>query len=521
MFKNFKKKSLKAKIGIVAGILVLALLLFYVLYSNFKPEAPAQYEIAQASYGTITESLDVNGTVVSGATENYLAVEGVTVEEVFVSVGDIVSKGDKLATFNVSGVTSYLNDAKAAYDKALNEYNEKQKTSDSNTKRKAEIEKEIEIINTKIASKQQEINALSKEAEKESENVQTAPIPQEQINQISMQMLANGSSLKQIKEFKEAASKIELPVVDEASSQKQQQLIQKNLELAQLNSELSALYAENTLTVATDETVLKALKTVADTKKEEYESLKSVYNKMSSGWVAECDGIITAVNIKAGEKFVPVKASSGAGFDITALLGENADAETSELISSLLGGQSSPTGAGIVLESYDDIIVSVTVGKSDLLKIKVGMEALVKSLDSEYAGEVIYVGATAVESNGGLNIGSLMGGTSGASGAEVKVRIKNPDEKVVIGFDVDIKIILDTIEDVLKVPVESVIYNSGTYSVFVLDEEENTVTKKIITKGSLDDTSYEIIDGLKEGDKVVKSPDPNMEDGTKISVKNV
>ena len=513
LFKNFKKKSLKAKIGIIATIVVLALLLFYVLYSNFKPETPAEYEVSKASYGTITESLDVNGTVTSGVTENFLAIEGVLVEEVFVNVGDTVKKGDKLATFNVSGAAVYLNEAKAAYDKALNEYNDTKNTSDANTKRKAQI-----------LTKQQEIDVLSKELENSTANAETAPIPDEQINQIAMQMLANGSSLKQIKAFKEAASKVELPVVDDASSEKQQQLMQKNLELAQLNSELSALYAENTVTVATDESVLKALKSVADSKKANYESLKATYDKMSNGWVAENDGIVTKVNIKAGEKFVPVKESNSSSLDISALLGNSVDAETANLISSLMGNTVTPTGTGIALESYDDMIVSVTVGKSDLLKIKVGMEAVITSLDSEYVGEVIYVSATATESSGGLDIGSitssLMGGTAGANGAEVKIKIKNPDEKIVIGFDVDIKVVLDTIEGVLKVPVESVIYNSGTYSVFVYDEEEQTVSKRTITKGSLDDTSYEVVEGLKEGEQVVKSPDPNMEDGTKIGVKN-
>ena len=141
----------------------------------------------------------------------------------------------------------------------------------------------------------------------------------------------------------------------------------------------------------------------------------------------------------------------------------------------------------------------------------------------EYEGEVIYVGATAVDSTGSFDIssiaGSLMGGGSGSNGAEVKVKINNPDEKVVIGFDVDIRIILDTLDDVLKVPVEAVVYNNGTYSVFVYDKEEKTVTKRTIVKGSLDESSYEIVEGLVEGEIVVKSPDPKMEDGTKIAEK--
>lgn len=523
MFKNFKKKSPQAKAGIIAFIIVMAVLVFIVAYSNLKPADPTPYELTKVSYGTITDTLNVSGTVESGVTEDMLALDGVFVEEVFVNVGDTVKKGDKIATFNVSGAASHLTDAKKAYDKALAEYNDAAGTSVTNSDRKAEIAKEIKVLNGKIATKQQEIDILKKEVEGNSQNVETAPIPQEQINQIAMQMLANGSSLKQIKMFKEAASKVELPVTDSATTEKQQGLMQKNLELAQLNSELSALYAEDTVTVVTDDAVLKALKSVADTKKADYEKIKYVYDKMSKGWVAENNGIVTQVNIRAGEKFVPVKQSNSSSFDIASLLGGQVDAETVNLITSLMGNSSTPMGTGVKLESYDDMIVSVTVGKSDLLKIKVGMEAIITSLDSEYKGEVVYVGATATESTGGLDIssiaGSLMGSGSGASGAVVKVKIHNPDEKIVIGFDVDIKVVLDTIENVLKVPVEAVIYNSGVYSVFVYDEDEETVTKRTVTKGSLDDTSYEIVKGLEEGEMVVKSPDPNMEDGTKIARK--
>ncbi len=523
MLKNFKKKSPQAKAGIIAFIIVMALLVFYVAYSNLKPAPPVEYEITEASYGTITDSLDVTGTVESGVTENMLAIEGVFVEEVLVNVGDTVKKGDKIATFNVSGASVYVDEAKKAYDKALKEYNDALGTSTKNSDRKAEIAKEVEVVNGKIATTQQEIDSLKKELEA-SGTTETAPIPQEQINQIAMQMLANGSSLKQINQFKDAASKVELPVSNSVSSEKQQQLMQKNLELAQLNSELSALYAEDTMTVVSDDSVLKALKSVADTKKADYDKVKSVYDKMKKGWVSENNGIVTHVNIIAGEKFVPVKQSNSSSVDIASLLGGQVDEKTMNLISSLVGTSSVPMGTGVTIESYDDMIVSVTVGKSDLLKVKVGMEALITSLGSEYKGEVVYVGATAAESSGGLDIGSiagsLMGGSSGANGAVVKVKIHNPDEKIVIGFDVDIRVILDTFEDVLKVPVEAVIYNSGVYSVFVYDEEEGTVTKRIVTKGSLDDTSYEIVDGLKEGEMVVKSPDPNMEDGTKVAKKN-
>lgn len=519
MLKNFKKKSMKAKIGIIAFIVFMVLLVSYVLYSNFKPEPPAEYEMTKVAYGTIVDSLDVVGKVESGVTENFTAIEGVTVEEVLVNVGDKVNKGDKLATFNVSGATQYLDSAKKDYEKALKDYNDAKQSADSNSKRKVELASEIDKKNAEITAKKNEIAQLEKEIENNEPVTEMAGIPQEQIDAIAMQMSQNGATQEEIDSFIASASGTKVPVVSTDNS-KSEELMQKNLELAQLNSELSSLQAENAVVSTTEsDSMVEALKKVADTKEITYKNIKNIYDDMKNGWYAENDGIVTVVNVKAGEKFVPV-ATNSSSLDLSALLGSSGiDANTTNMLSSLMGGASSaPTGTGITLESYDDMIVSVTVGKSDLLKIKVGMEATVISLDTQYEGEVVYVGATAVESDG-LNIGSLMGTGTGASGAVVKVKIKNPDEKIVIGFDVDIKIKLATVENVLKVPVECVLYENGKYSVFVFDAEESVAVRREITKGTLDDTSYQIIDGLQENEIILKSPDPKMEDGVKVKEK--
>ena len=121
----------------------MALLISYVAYSNLKPADPVEYELIKTTYGTITDTLNVSGTVESGVTENMLALEGVMVEEVFVNVGDTVKKGDKIATFNVAGVSSYLVDAKKAYEKAEKEYTDAASSSTANSDRKTEIAKEI------------------------------------------------------------------------------------------------------------------------------------------------------------------------------------------------------------------------------------------------------------------------------------------------------------------------------------------------------------------------------------------
>ena len=469
LFKSFKKKSLKAKIGIIATFAVILLLLVYVIYSNFKPEAPVAYDIVKVTRGTAVDYLDVNGIVESGNTSNFMAVDGVTVEEVFVNVGDNVKKGDKIATFNASSVLSDVNTAKKEYEKALKEYNDAVESSKANAIRQKELEVEIAEVTKAVEAKEKEIKELE-------DNV---------FSSLKVQQLSN--------------------------------------ELLELQAKLLELYSEQATIIIMDEKVLEVLKSVSDAKKEEYERINAIYNDLKNGWYASADGIVTVVNLRPGEKFVPVKEVSNSLFDISSLTGMEIDDESMQLITSLLGGEPTSLGVGVTVEGYDGFIVSVTVGKSDLLKISRGMKAVVTSLDSEYEGEVVYVSATATDNSGGLNLGSissLLGGSGGASGAVVKIKINNPDAKVVIGFDVDIKIILNTVEDTLVVPVEAVVYDNGVYSVFVYNEEDNTVTKKVITKGLLDDTNYEILGGLSEGEMVVKSPDPNMEDGTVIAKKN-
>ena len=509
MFKNFKKKSLKAKIGIIAFIVVMIALVTYVLYSNFKPEDPKQFEISVAQKGTIVDTLDVSGKVSSTVTDSFEAIQGVKVNEVFVNVGDRVSKGDQIASFDASSIVEYLVKAENDYNDALKEYNDAVESNNNAVARRAEIDNQI-------ATKKAEIAKLEKEIEELEMSTETRPLTQTEIALIVAQMKNNGDSDAKIQEFLAIAPSLQIPISYEAVAVKQ-------TNIALLNSDIASLQAEKATITTTDESVLNALKKVAEVKKAEYEKINNVYNSLNNGWYAQNDGIVTVVNIKAGQPFVPV-AENSSSLDISALLGnQTIDSETMTIITELLGGgETIPTGVGVKVESYDDLIITVTVGKADLLKVKVGMKATVISLDSEYEAEVIYVSATATEQSGmdiGSIAGSLIGGSGNTSGAEIKIKVKNPDEKVVIGFDVDVKIELETLENVLKVPVESVIYNNGTYSVYVYNEQDGTVEKRIITKGILDNTSYQVIDGLSEGEKVVRSPDPTMEDGTIIAEK--
>lgn len=519
MLKAFKKKSTKSKIAIIAITVLILALVVYVLYSQFKPEKPATYEMATVETGSITDSLEVSGTVQSGYSHNFIAIDGVVAESVKVSVGDEVKKGDLIATFNVSGASQYLVDAKKDYDSAQKDYNDALSAAKNSSASKAKNEKAIKDKKAEITAKENEIAALKSQMEAAGSAVTEAPIPQEQIDAIVAQMRESGATEEQINAFIAAASSAKVPTVD-ANNTITQAIIQKNLELSQLNAELASLQAEGAMNISTDnDTYLDALKNIADSKKKTYEGIKSVYDELQNGWYADKDGIITKVNIKPGEAFVPEEESTNA-YDLGSLFGNS---QYSGILSSLMGSsEDSQIGTGVTLDSYEDLIVSVSVGKADLIKINTGMAATVTSLDGVYEGEITYVAASATEQDG-LDIssitGSLLGGSGASGGALVKVKVKNPDKNIVIGFDADVKIALEEVNDILKVPVEAVLYDNGSYYVYIFNEKEGTVKRQAITHGILDDTHYQIISGINEGDTVIKSPDPAMEDGTKVEQK--
>lgn len=521
LFKKAKNWPRKKKITVAVITVVLAALVATVLYANFKPEELPAYSLAEAKIGDIQSTFDTQGTVESGSTESFNAASGVRVTAVYVSVGDRVTAGQQLATFDTSTLTAQLNAYKSAFDKAKASYT-KSANSVSDAKR------ELGNVNAQIPTLQREISALESEIAAAENTKVTAPdtptYSEAELRALAEQLRKGGMTEAQIQEIV-AAVQQQVGSVDVEAAVRNS-VAAKKAELAQKQAQLSALEAQKSVYEAqTDETVTELYKSVMEQKSKEYESYKALVDSLQNGWFAAADGIVTEQNLAAGEIFTPKVQQSG-GMDLSALMnmasGNSDVAATLTDIFSSTSGADTAVGAGIVVENYGEFYASFTVGKYDLLDLKVGQPATVSSLDKIYDAEVSYVSATASASSG-LDISSitssLTGGSTGSSSsAPVKVKIKNPDEKIVIGFDVDIQINTEKIENVLTIPVETVFTDAGENYVFVYDAEKKTVSKRAVTLGIGSDTVYEVLDGIKSGEQVVMNPKTALQDGDKIAV---
>lgn len=521
MLKGFRKKSKKKQAFTILLSIVILALIGLVIYQNFKPEPPPEYQLTDVKKGDIQATFDTKATVESTSTESFTAVSGVKVSTVNVAVGDKVKAGDVLATFDVSSINGTLAEYKSAYDKANAAYN---KSNNSIVNAKAEIataDAEIKKLEKEIADIKAEI-LLADSAQVTQPQIDGA-YTQEQLQAIAQQLVQNGFSQEQIaaviNSLKNSAGNIDIKdAIYNSKAAKEAELLQKQAQLATVNTQRSLYEAQ------TDDTISSLYKSVVEQKKADYDAFKAIYDSLQAGWVAKADGIITEVNIEAGKAFTPSKNNSPS-VDLSSIISAMTDnSEVMSTLTDILGttNSSASISNGIVLENYGEFIASFTVGKYDLLDIKVGQTCAVSSLDSNYDATVSYVSATATESSG-LSIGSIASSLTGSSGnsasAIVKVKIHNPDEKIVIGFDVDVKVKTDRLENVIIIPVDCVATEDATTYVYVYNQDKKIVEKREIDLGMFSDEAYEITSGLTVGERIVMNPKSALEDGAKITVK--
>lgn len=251
--------------------------------------------------------------------------------------------------------------------------------------------------------------------------------------------------------------------------------------------QLSALYAQQEVyTVTSAASTVNAQKEVVNTTKNAYETMKAARDELANGWKADFDGVITQCDITNGS-------------------------------------QATALQTGIKLENMDQRVVTISLGEYDVHKVKVGMEAKVKTAYGEYAGVLESIAPTATGGSSGSILDSVgsMAGISGLSsltasgaGVECKILVDEPDENIIIGFDADVTITTGTYTDVPSVPIESIVLEKeGTY-VYLYNEEEGTVTKTKITTGATSDTSYQVTSGLNVGQKIVATPATTYESDT-------
>ncbi len=525
-----QKKGKNKKVIILCSVLAVVVLAV-VAYMIFKPEEKLAVSTVEVTKQTINETLDTTGTVSTASEQSFTLMNKVKVKTVNVKEGDVVKAGDVLATFDVSSLETALNEKENNYEKALAAYNKAKNSSSSasgkisSTKKQiAELEKEIETLKAKTSTTKPS-STKSDSGVKVSDDLVKRFIKiakrfgveydEATARRVLTSILSAGSSTSDISGLLDnlgtiagGSGSFDMSAFAQMSGGSSA-LINAEMSLVQLKAQLA------TLELQSNDTYLSVYKTVYENAQSEYQKALTQTNEMKKGWIASEKGLVSEVNIKVGETVETQTVVDGKDVDISSIISSiSSGIDVSKMISSFFGSDK----VGIKVLNYP-LVADISLSKYDVLDVSVNQEVSVKSANNEiHEGRVSYVGAVATSTGSSLDLNSIMSGGGSSSTIPAQVTIEDGDKSFIVGTDVDISIITDTQENALVVPVEAIIIDGSDVYVYAYNKDKSTAVKKKVTLGISNDTYYQVLSGVSEGDVLIKNTS-GLEDGAKVKLK--
>lgn len=525
-----QKKRKNKKVIILCSVLAVVVLTF-VAYMIFKPEEKLAVSTVEVAKQTINETLDTTGTVSTASEQSFTLMNKVKVKTVNVKEGDVVKAGDVLATFDVSSLETALNEKENNYEKALAAYNKAKSSSSSasgkinSTKKQiAELEKEIETLKAKTSTTKPSSTKNGSGVKVSDDLVKRfikiakrfgVEYDEETARKVLTSILSAGSSKSDISGLLDnlgiiagGSGSFDMSAFAQMSGGSSA-LINAEMSLVQLKAQLA------TLELQTNDTYLSVYKTVYENAQSEYQKALNQTNEMKKGWIASEKGLVSEVNIKVGETVETQTVVDGKNVDISSIISSvSSGIDVSKMISSFFGSDK----VGIKVLNYP-LVADISLSKYDVLDVSVNQEVSVKSANNEiHEGRVSYVGAVATSTGSSLDLNSIMTGSGSSNTIPAQVTIEDGDKSFIVGTDVDISIITDTQENALVVPVEAIIIDGSDVYVYAYNKDKSTAVKKKVTLGISNDTYYQVLSGVSEGDVLIKNTS-GLEDGAKVKLK--
>ncbi|MCR5669495.1 MAG: efflux RND transporter periplasmic adaptor subunit [Butyrivibrio sp.] len=470
--KPKKKKIRKRWIVLAVAVLLIA---FFIVKSiiSAKNNIP-MVETYEVTRGDIENVLSISGTVESAETKNYFADATAPIETLNVKVGDKVSKGDVLCTFDQAELELSKKKAELALAQAEGSY------SSAITKNAKATDKlvgnSIHDINNRIDQIDEEVRALEDQVEEKKTRISKT---QDELNRVLMDYNQNGVS---------------------DSAENYDQYSKKDEDGNELYLQTQNALKDTSWALSHDEEIKKW--------QDRIEDLNVEKKKLQEQQSAEL-GAMTAGDFKSAE--AQKETSELTNDDAIAKIeeaigGVKADFNgvVTNIPATVVEGATVTTGTALFsLANLDDVQITIQVSKSDLPKIAVGQKVDITINGKAYEGEVTKISGTAFKNTNGVAVVSTV------------IKVTNPDSDIILGVEANNKIHAEKAENTLVLPYEYVQTDSEGDYVYVV--ENNVVTRKNVTIGIASSTDAQITEGLSEGDKVIASDVSMLTEGMPVS----
>ena len=467
--KRRKKKSKKTIIIIIVIMAVLLLLIAIgkVISSVSKGMQAAMENMAsqnedvyQVIKQDVEQEITTSGTVIGISKDAYTSTVTAKVEDIKVEVGQIVSKGDVLLTYDASELGDNLTKVKIQAQSERAAGNESYEAANKAAGKVSEAKKKIKTLKKEISDIKKKVASLTKKVEKYEEQMEavknTDAVKDNGDDSVDVTEETGGQGLSDAdsKAYKKAVSDLQ---------KQNEKLAAKQEELAQQESIVAA--NEDVTVSDSAKAQINASNQLSDMNVDDaQESLDAA----EAGITAAADGIVESIDV-------------------------------------VKGAYANETQTLMTIINADSIGVEFSISKDDLGAITTGQKARVVIAGNEYEGTIDYVSRVAVSD-------MTMTGNNTSGTIKGRILIDNPDDNIYIGVSAKAYIFVGKSEQALVIPYEALNTDIDGDFVYVVNKE-NLIERKDITVGIYSDEYYEVIDGIDEGDKVITNVTKDMKPG--------
>lgn len=469
--KRFKKRFVIIPLLLVAGGAVAAKM--FLFPTKTLPTVVTQ----PVELGNIENIISISGNVASAETQVIFADIDGTLSEVNVKVGDKVNEGDTLFTYDVEKLDLAKQQAELAIKQAKGSYSALYAKSPTTTEdlkyaqgmntqqltqRIDEIQAQIDEINRKITEKKDRMAKTEEELNKvlKDYNENKVTDSAEGYNQYS----------RKDEDGNEMMLQTQYALLDV------QYAMSHDPEINAWNNQITALKEESAH--------LSTARTAQGTSYVNPGTATSTKAQMESSELSNEDKISRLEAAKEGVK---------ADFDAVITAVDVAE------------GQSVQAGAKtITLANIEDVQVNVQVSKSDLGKISLGQKVDITVNNNSYEGEITKISGTATKNSNGVPV------------VDTVIKIKNPDQNIILGVEANNKIHAQKAENTVVLPYECILTDAQGDYVYVV--ENGIVTRKNVKIGISTSTQAQILEGLSAGDQVISTNLDTLTEGAEVQL---
>lgn len=495
--KKPKKKGRKALL-ILGGLLVI-IIAVCIVRNVAASSKGLSISVAEATTGSVEETINTSGFVKSEKTRTYFAPVDTTIAECTKKVGDSVSAGEKLVTFDTAALEVAAQKAALTATSTSADYNHNLSESSEGKSDYEIAASNVELYKLLIVAQRAYINDINYAIANRTYDVAQSA----QCVRDSLQKKLNAKDEEAASLTKETHSISQNAINQNDPAHQRYVDIQNSLtdistEKARLSGAMSSTSslvntADETKQLAEAQQLLSDMEGYLAKDQAKMEAAEKAILDANQREKLKADTEITQLSASQAENEL-AKAQAGIISDFNGIV---TDAPA------VSGALAAKGGALLTIESTQDVFVDVTITKYNLDKVAIGQLCDITIAGHSYTGSITKINKKAQNN------------AQGSPVITAEVHIDNPDDAVYLGVEAKVIIHVDKAENAVLAPVEAVnADNSGSFCYIVKD---GIVTRCNITSGVTSDTFIEITSGLNAGDLLINDYTIPVEEGMTVN----